>query len=158
PARLPPNPRGRAHTLPHPASPCLTLPHFLLPPCDSLDGESHSLSGENTRAMPPSFRASEGRILIATSYPADAFLLRAAAGRAGVPVAFAEDGVTAMRELCRRPGAYVGVIVSDRVGRVSGLSLCGLARDAGCNLPILLLTADGWEMIAARAVRLGVSV
>jgi len=97
-------------------------------------------------------------ILVASSYPVDALLLRASADRVGVPITFVEDGVTVMRELCRRPDAYVAAIMSDRVGRVSGLTLSGAARDAGCTLPILLLTADDSAVIAGRAARLCVSV
>jgi CheY-like chemotaxis protein len=100
----------------------------------------------------------ERPVLVATSYPADALLVRAALERVGLPIALADDGVTAMHALCGRPGAFAGVVVGDRVGRVSGLTLCGLARDAGCVLPILLLTADDSASIATRAARLRVTV
>jgi CheY-like chemotaxis protein len=69
-----------------------------------------------------------------------------------------EDGVEAMQALCRRPNTYAAVVVGERVGRVSGFTLCGLARDAGCALPMLLLTGDEHRWAAARAARLGVTV
>jgi hypothetical protein len=63
-----------------------------------------------------------------------------------------------MQALCRRPNTFAAVIVGDRVDRVSGWTLCGLARDAGCRLPILLLTGDEGRLAVARAEGLEVSV
>jgi CheY-like chemotaxis protein len=100
----------------------------------------------------------ERPVLVAPSYPADALLLRAVLERVGLPIALADDGVTAMHALCRQPGAFAGLVAGDRVGRVSGLTLCGLARDAACTLPILLLTADACVSIAIRAARLRATV
>ena len=108
--------------------------------------------------MPASAWPPERPVLVATSYPADALVLRAALERVGLPMALVDNGVTAMHALCRQPGAFASVIVGDRVGRVSGLTLCGLARDAGCTLPILLLTVDDCASIATRAARLRVTV
>ena len=108
--------------------------------------------------MPTSSWPYERPILVATSYPADALLLRGSLDRVGVPMAVANDGVTAMHALCGRQHTFAGVVVSDRVGRVSGLTLCGLARDAGCALPMLLLTADDCGLIATRAARLRVAI
>ena len=108
--------------------------------------------------MPASAWSRERPILVATSYPADELVLRTALERVGFPLTLIHDGVPAMHALCGQPDAFSGVVVSDRVGRVSGLSLCGLARDAGCALPILLLTADDCGLIAARAARLRVTV
>ena len=100
----------------------------------------------------------ERPVLVATSYPADALLLRVSLDRVGFPIAVVNDGVTAMHALCGRQHQFAGVVVSDRVGRVSGLTLCGLARDAGCALPMLLLTAEDCRVIAARTARLRVAV
>ena len=100
----------------------------------------------------------ERPFLVATSYPADTLLLRAALDRIGVPAALAHDGVTAMHAVCGDQDAFAGMIVSDRVGQVSGLTLCGLARDAGWTRPLILLTADDCGLIAARAARLRVTV
>jgi hypothetical protein len=63
-----------------------------------------------------------------------------------------------MQALCRRPNTYAAVVVGERAGRVSGFTLCGLARDAGCRLPMLLLTGDEHRWAAGRAARLGVTV
>ena len=69
-------------------------------------------------------------------------------GRAGkVPRCARDDGDT-----------FAAVIVGDRVDRVSGWTLCGLARDAGCPLPILLVTGDEGPLAAARAEGLRVTV
>ena len=108
--------------------------------------------------MPISAWPYERPFLVATSYPADTLLLRAALDRVGVPVALVRDGVTAMHAICGEPDAFAGMVVSDRVGRVSGLTLCGLARDAGWAGPILLLTADDCVLIAPRAALLRVTV
>jgi len=108
--------------------------------------------------MPTSSWPFERPILVASSYPADALLLRAALDRVGLPMALAEDAVTAMHAVCSQPAAFAGIVVGDRVGRASGLTLCGLARDAGCNLPILLMTPDDSGTIALRAARLRVTV
>jgi DNA-binding response OmpR family regulator len=103
-------------------------------------------------------RPFERPVLVATSRPAEALLVRAAVERVGLPVALVGDAVTAMHAVCRQAGAFAGVLVGDRVGRISGLTLCGLARDAGCTLPILLLTADDCGTVAVRAARLRVTV
>jgi DNA-binding response OmpR family regulator len=99
-----------------------------------------------------------GLVLCATSYPAEAVMLRDALESAGWSVAVVDDAVTAMQELCRDPGRFAAVVIGERVGRTSGLSLSGLLRDSGCGLPILLLTTQESELIAGRAVRLGLSV
>jgi hypothetical protein len=83
----------------------------------------------------------ERPILVATSDPAEALVLRAA-----------------MQALCRQPEAFAALVTGTRVGRASGLTLCGLARDAGCALPALLLTGEDTTVIAPRAARLHVTV
>lgn len=108
--------------------------------------------------MPTSAWPFERPILVASSYPADALVLRAALDGVGLPMALAEDAVAAMHALCGQPTAFAGLVACERVGRVSGLTLCGLARDAGCNLPILLMTPDDSGTIALRAARLRVTV
>ncbi|HKT60306.1 MAG TPA: response regulator [Gemmatimonadales bacterium] len=101
---------------------------------------------------------SHALLLCATSYPAEALMLRAALEPAGWSVAAVDDAVTAMLELCRKPERFAAVLVGERVGRASGLSLCGLLRDSGCGLPIVLLTTQDSAAIAGRAARLRVSV
>jgi hypothetical protein len=64
----------------------------------------------------------------------------------------------AMQALCRRPNTFAAVIVGERVDRASAWRLCGLAGDAGCRLPILLITGDEGRLAAARAEGLGVTV
>jgi DNA-binding response OmpR family regulator len=84
--------------------------------------------------------------------------MRAALDRLGLPAVLVDDAASALRALCRPGAAFAGMVVGDRAGPVSGLSLCGLARDAGSTLPILLLTADDGSSVAARAARLRVIV
>jgi len=101
---------------------------------------------------------SHALVLCATSYPAEAVMLRAALESVGWSVAVADDAVTAMRELCREPDRFAAVVIGERVGRASGLSLAGLVRDSGCGLPIVLLTTHESAVIAGRAARLRLSV
>jgi DNA-binding response OmpR family regulator len=103
-------------------------------------------------------RPSQGLILCATSYPAEAVMLRDALESAGWSVAVVEDAAIAMRELCREPARFVALVIGDRVGRASGLSLSGLVRDSGCGLPVVLLTTQESAVIAGRAARLRLSV
>ena len=108
--------------------------------------------------MPDPVTPSHGLLLCATSYPAEAFMLRAVLEPAGWTVAVVDDAVTAMRELCRDPDQFVAVVIGERVGRTSGLSLSGLLRDSGCRLPIVLLTTDDSRIVAERAARLCLTV
>ena len=48
-------------------------------------------------------RPSQGLLLCATSYPAEAVMLRDALASAGWQVAAVDDAVKAMLELCREP-------------------------------------------------------
>lgn len=111
--------------------------------------------------MPDPTRPSHGLLLCATAYPAEAVMLRDALEAAEWSVAVVDDAVTAMRELCREPGEperFAAVVIGERVGRATGLSLCGLIRDSGSALPILLLTTQESKVIAGRAARLRLSV
>ena len=97
-------------------------------------------------------------VLVASSTPSDAWLAREALAELGLGHLLVDDAVEAMGELCRRPTEHSAVLVGERVGRVSGLTLCGLARDAGCRLPMLLLTGEDCRWNAVRAARLHVTV
>ena len=108
--------------------------------------------------MSDSVRPFESLVLCATSYPAEAVMLRDAMESAGWRVAAADDAVLAMRELCSEPARFAAVVLGERVGRTSGLSLAGLLRDSNCALPIVLLTTGESAAIAGRAARLRVSV
>ena len=103
-------------------------------------------------------RPSQGLLLCATSYPAEAVMLRDALEAADCSVAVVDDAVTAMRELCREPGRFAAVVIGERVGRTTGLSLSGLIRDSASALPIVLLTTHDSKVIAGRAARLRLSV
>ncbi len=103
-------------------------------------------------------RSSRGLVLCATSYPAEAVMLRDALESAGWSVTVVDDAVTAMRELCREPDRFAAVVVGERVGRASGLSLSGLIRDSGSAVPILLLATQEGALVAGRAARLRLSV
>jgi hypothetical protein len=98
-------------------------------------------------------------VLVAASGPADWQLMENALDELALSCVRLGDGVEAMQALCRRPNAYAAVVVGERVGRVSGLTFCGLARDAGCGLPILLLLSDyDCHSVAGRAARLRIAV
>jgi DNA-binding NtrC family response regulator len=97
-------------------------------------------------------------VLCATSFPAEAVMLREALGSGGWSVVVVDDAVTAMRELCARPDRFGAIVIGERVGRASGLSLSGLIRDSGAALPIVLLTTQEGGAIAGRAARLGLSL
>jgi DNA-binding response OmpR family regulator len=103
-------------------------------------------------------RPSHGLVLCATSYPAEAVMLRDALESAGWSVAVVDDAVMAMRELCGGPERFATVVIGERVGRTSGLSLSGLLRDSGCALPIVLLTTQESAVIVGRAARLRLTV
>ncbi len=103
----------------------------------------------------PHCTPAERPVLLAASGAADVRLVEAALAELGVPHLLVDDGVDAMRALCRRPRTFAAVVVGERVGQVSGLTLCGLARDAGCALPMVLLTGDDWRWAAPRAGRRG---
>jgi hypothetical protein len=98
-------------------------------------------------------------VLVAASGPADWQLMEDALDELALSCVRLGDGVEAMQAICRRPNAYAAVVVGQRVGQVSGLTFCGLARDAGCGLPILLLLSDDdCRWVAGRAARLRISV
>jgi CheY-like chemotaxis protein len=102
--------------------------------------------------------AAERPVLVAASAPDDKRLIMEALDELALPGVLVSDGAEAMQTLCRRPNTFAAVIVGERVDRVSGWTLCGLARDAGCRLPILLVTGDEGPLAAARADGLGVTV
>jgi DNA-binding NtrC family response regulator len=108
--------------------------------------------------MPDPVTPPHGLLLCATSYPAEALMLRAVLEPAGWTMVVMDDAVSAMRELCREPERFRAVVVGERVGRTSGLSLSGLIRDSGRALPIVLLTTQDSTVIAGRVARLGVTV
>jgi DNA-binding response OmpR family regulator len=101
---------------------------------------------------------SQALVLCATSYPAEAVMLRDALESAGWQVAVVDDAVSAMRELCRQPDRFAALVIGERVGSISGLSLSGLLRDSGCALPVLLLTTQDTAVIGGRAARLRLSL
>jgi CheY-like chemotaxis protein len=102
--------------------------------------------------------SAERPVLVAASRPEDKRLIMEALDELALPGVLVSDGAEAMQALCRRPNTFAAVIAGDRVDRVSGWTLCGLARDAGCRLPILLVTGDESRLAAARAEGLGVTV
>ena len=102
--------------------------------------------------------AAERPVLVAAAAAEDKRLIMEALDELALPGVLVSDGAEAMQALCRRPNTFAAVIVGDRVDRVSGWTLCGLARDAGCRLPILLVTGDEGPLAAARAEGLRVTV
>jgi CheY-like chemotaxis protein len=108
--------------------------------------------------MPDCTSSAERPVLVAASAPEDKRLIMEALDELALPGVLVSDGAEAMQALCRRPNTFAALIVGERVDRVSGWTLCGLARDAGCPLPILLVTGDEGQLAAARAEGLRVTV
>jgi hypothetical protein len=118
----------------------------------------------------PPFSASKGGIMIACSHPAprlvlvaasevsDAALARSAIEELGLIPVLVQEAADAIRHLSGDGKRYAAVVVGGRIGQATGFTLCGVARDAGCRLPMLLLTSDACRWTAARAARLQVSV
>jgi hypothetical protein len=100
----------------------------------------------------------ERRILVAASVPQEARTLVEAARLAGWGVEWFDDPVEAVGALCRAPASWHGLLAGNRIGSISGLTLCGLARDAHFHRPALLLSDDPGAAIAIRASLLRVAV
>ena len=98
-------------------------------------------------------------ILVAASIEADIRIVRAASEELGVVPVLVQDTTAAVRLLCRRPRGFAALIAGERTrATTSGLTLCGVARDAGCRLPMILVTSDACPWTAVRAALLEVSV
>jgi hypothetical protein len=100
----------------------------------------------------------ERPILVATSAVFDAELARSAIEELGLVPVLLKEAAEALRLLCVNPKRFAAVVAGEWIGRTSGLTLCGVARDAGCRLPMLLLTSDDCRWTAVRAARLQVGV
>ena len=79
---------------------------------------------------------------VAASETFDVALARSAIEEAGFIPVLVQDAAGAIRHLSGGPKRYAALVSGERIGRVSGFTLCGVARDAGCRLPMLLLTRD----------------
>ena len=97
-------------------------------------------------------------ILVAASEASDAGLLRSAIEELGLTPVLVQEPSEAIRRLCGSPKGYGALVAGERVGPTSGFTLCGVARDAGCRLPLLLVTSDDCRWTAVRAARLQVTV
>jgi hypothetical protein len=97
-------------------------------------------------------------VLVAASDVSDAALARSAIEELGSIPVLVQDAAEAIRHLSDGPRRYAALVTGERVAQISGFTLCGLARDAGCRLPMLLLTRDVCRWTAVRAARLQVSV
>jgi DNA-binding NtrC family response regulator len=97
-------------------------------------------------------------ILVAASEASDAGLARSAIEELGIVPVLVQDVVEAMRHVCGNGRRYGAMVVGERLGEVSGFTLCAVARDAGCRLPLILLTADVCRWAAVRAAKLQVTV
>jgi DNA-binding response OmpR family regulator len=104
------------------------------------------------------FESDEIPILVAMSAPHDVRLAEGALDELGLGAEWVADGVEALRDLCRDPLGYAVVIVGERVGSISGWTLCGLARDARVSASLLLVTGDDTRLSAARGAMLDVSI
>jgi hypothetical protein len=97
-------------------------------------------------------------ILVAASETTDAALARSAIEELGLIPVLVQEVAEAIWELSGDARRYAAVVAGDRVGEATGFTLCGVARDTGCGLPILLLTSDVCRWTAVRAARLQISV
>jgi DNA-binding NtrC family response regulator len=101
---------------------------------------------------------SQRPILVATSETSDAALARSAIEELGLIPVLVQEARETIRHLSGSPDRYAALVAGERVGQATGFTLCGVARDAGCRLPMLLLTSDVCRWTAVRAARLQVSV
>jgi hypothetical protein len=97
-------------------------------------------------------------VLVAASEVSDAALARSAIEELGLIPVLVQEAAEAIRHLSGDGKRYAAVVVGERIGQATGFTLCGVARDAGCRLPMLLLTSDVCRWTAVRAARLRVSV
>ena len=97
-------------------------------------------------------------VLVAASAERDVGLARAAIEELELVPVLVQGTAEAVRLLCHSPTRFAALVAGERMGETSGFTLCGVARDAGCRLPILLLTSDDCRWTAVRAARLEVSV
>jgi len=100
----------------------------------------------------------ERPILVTASVAEDARLAEECLEELLVSSIHVADGREALRPLCRTPGRFAGAIGGHEAGPVSGWTVCGSARDAGCRLPLILLENDGHRLAAERAARLRVTL
>jgi len=101
---------------------------------------------------------SQRPILVAASDTFDAALARSAIEELGLIPVLVQDAAETIRQLSGGARRYAALVVGERVGEATGFTLCGVARDAGCRLPMLLLTSEVCRWTAVRAARLEVSV
>lgn len=97
-------------------------------------------------------------ILVAASEGSDAGLAQSAIEELGTVPVLVQDVVDAMRHVCGNGRRYGAMVVGERIGAVSGFTLCAVARDAGCRLPMILMTSDVCRWTAVRAAKLQVTV
>jgi two-component system alkaline phosphatase synthesis response regulator PhoP len=93
------------------------------------------------------------RLLIVEDDPAMGFALREGFRSEGYEVTVADQGEEGLR-LARQGGADL-VILDVMLPRVSGLEICQRLRDAGSDVPILMLTARSQEADKVEGLRLG---
>jgi len=101
---------------------------------------------------------SQRPILVAASDTLDAALARSAIEELGLIPVLVQDAAETIRQLSGGARRYSALVAGERVGEATGFTLCGVARDAGCRLPMLLLTSEVCRWTAVRAARLAVSV
>ncbi len=106
------------------------------------------------QCLPPSQRP----ILVAASDTLDAALARSAIEELGLIPVLVQDAAETIRQLSGGARRYAALVAGERVGEATGFTLCAVARDAGCRLPMLLLTSEVCRWTAVRAARLAVSV
>jgi hypothetical protein len=101
---------------------------------------------------------SQWPILVSASETSDAALARSAIEELGLIPVLVQEPAETIRHLCAGAKRYAALVAGERVGETTGFTVCGVARDAGSRLPMLLLTSDVCRWTAVRAARLRVSV
>ena len=93
------------------------------------------------------------RVLVVEDDPAMALALRDGFASEGYAVSVASDGAEGLALALR--GAVDLVLLDVMLPRMSGLELCRRLRDAGSEIPILMLTARSQEGDKVEGLRLG---
>jgi DNA-binding response OmpR family regulator len=104
-------------------------------------------------APEPAARPGAPRVLVVEDDPAMALALRDGFASEGYDVTVAGDGTEGLALALR--GAVDLVLLDVMLPRMSGLDLCRRLRDAGSEVPILMLTARSQEADKVEGLRLG---
>ena len=139
-----------------------TLIHRILHPSRAAEPRAGNPARDRERLHPPSTSAETKearamslprRILIVEDEPHVRLVFRAALESDRLRVATAEDGAIALRRLEEGPTDLV--LLDLQMPRMGGMELLRQLRDAGNDVPVVVVTAYPSEPNAARAMELG---